>query len=208
MKKTQKITGHLSKNVWYIITAISCFIPLGLIVAVIYTIFEVKYNPYQNKKILHSATASLIFSLFMSGYILFVSFTGNLGTYTLALMYIPALVISIYLFCVYIVLSRRAKIFRQCILLIQQEHITDVSHISEIIGISDTKAVSALKKLIKMGELDGAELDSSNKEIIFKKSIWAKQKVLCRSCGANLIVNLGQTLTCEYCNGALEIQNK
>ena len=68
--------------------------------------------------------------------------------------------------------------------------------------------LTILKQLIKMGELSGAEVNNTNDEITFKKSVWAKQKFICKSCGANLVVNFGHTLICEYCSGALEIQNK
>lgn len=208
MKKSSGIINFLTGKGWYISTAISCFAPVLFFLPVICTVYEIKYNTNQNKTILYSATAALIFSLFMGGYILWGSFVGNLGTYALAFAYIPALIISAYLFCAYIPLSKRAKLFSRCILLIQQEHITSISQISEIIGISETKTVSVLKQLIKMGELDGADVNNTNDEIIFKKSIWARQKFTCKSCGANLVVNLGHTLICEYCNGALETQNK
>ena len=208
MKNLSQPKSPLSKNFWYITTAIGCFVPFGIIFSIFCTIHDVKHNTEQNKSILHCATAALIFSLFMSGYILWLSFAGNMDTYALAWMYIPAFILAIYLYCVYFILARRAKFFNQCILLIQQEHITSIPQISEIVGLPHAKTISVLKKLIKMGELNGAGVDEVNSEVIFTKSIWAKQKFICKSCGANLIINYGHTLTCEFCNGALEIQNK
>ena len=45
------------------------------------------------------------------------------------------------------------------------------------------------QRIIKMGELSGAEVDVKKSEVIFFKSIWAKQIVECYDCGAELTVN-------------------
>ena len=206
MRKLSNLKNYVSEYPWYIAVAIGAFFPPGLILPVICTFYEYKHNIHVSKSILYSAIASLIFSLFMSGYILMVSFTGNLGTYALASMYIPAFVLSIYLFSVYTIFARRSKYFEQILLLITIEHITSIPQISEITGLDQKKTILYLKKIIKMGELAGAEVYDNSEEIIFKKSVWARQRVICRNCAASLVVNFGHTLTCEYCKSALEIE--
>ena len=191
-------------RLWCIATVIGCVIPFGIIISIWLTVCEVRKSTRPNKVILFCAIGALAFAVTMSGYILWGSFAGNLKTYGLALMYIPAGVQAVYLFCVYPPLFRRTKSLELCLFLVQNEHITSISQIAEIVGVKQDKTVSYLNLLIQLGKLDGAKVSLDQDEILFTKSVWAKQKVVCKSCGANLVVNFGQTLVCEYCNGALE----
>lgn len=192
------------ENMWIIATVIGCIFPFGIIFSVWCTVYEVRHSMKVNKTILHCAIGAMIFAVVMTGAILFSSFTGNLDTYGLVVIYIPSWIQAIYLFCVYLPHFRRAKQMEQCLFLIQTEHITSISQIAEIIGVKNGKVISAIQRLSKLGILDGTQVAKEQDEILFTKSVWAKQKVVCKSCGANLVVNFGQTLVCEYCNGALE----
>ena len=210
MKINYEWQQKLFDNKWYISTVIACFVPIGFILTVICNILEAKYVTKRNKSILYSGIGAIMFSLFMSSCVIWTTFVGDLdkNTYMLALMYIPAFLVSVYLFIIYGVLSKRAKRFAQCILLIQNEHITSIPEIAEITGMTKKETVSVLRKFIKMGGLDGADMDSAENEVVFTKSIWAKQKVSCKNCGASLVVNLGHNLVCSFCNHPLEPYKK
>ncbi len=118
--------------------------------------------------------------------------------------YGASLLFGIFLLIAYGILMRRNRCVHKCLMLICNEHITSVERIAEILGISPEKAGILLKKVIDAGLLEGASLPENSDELVFTKSIWAHQHVVCENCGAELFVNLGQTLTCAYCGGALK----
>ena len=71
---------------------------------------------------------------------------------------------------------------------------------------SPEQAAALLRKMLRMGVLDGAYLEEDDGELQFTKSVWAKQLVECVHCGAKQTVNLGQTLVCAYCGSALQVK--
>lgn len=199
-----KYNENSMTNLWYASTALSCFLfPLGLIGIIICTVIECTKNIGHNKAVLYSGIASAIFSTFMILTVTYISYTGSLGTYFLAIIYAPGVVVSVYLLLFYAIIFRRSRIFRKCIILVREEHITSINTISEIVGKDEKRITSVLQRIIKMGELSGAEVDVKKSEVIFFKSIWAKQIVECYDCGAELTVDCGHTLVCEYCGSAL-----
>ena len=68
----------------------------------------------------------------------------------------------------------------------------------DILDIGDLGFEGDEKKDVKIDEKTG--------DIILKECIWAKQRVLCQTCGAEIMVTFGQTLVCEYCGGALMVK--
>ena len=201
----------LQKSKWYIATVIGCFLfPVGFVWLIVNTVIDFKTRKEKNNAVLYSAIGATIFSLFMSGYIVMVSYmsseekTGQ--TYYLALIYIPALVIAAYLYAVYFVHFHRAKQLSRIFYLIQTDHITSISRLAEITGLDKKATIRHLNTLIKMGNLKNAIVDEKHGEVILKESLWAKQRVICQTCGAEIIVNFGHTLICDYCGGALMVK--
>ena len=194
---------------WYIATAIGCFMPpIGLLLAIINTVFDYKKLKEKNKAILRSAFAALIFSLFMTGYVVFIPLiSGTIDVmFEFVIYYAMVLLLAIYMFIIYAVLSHRAKYLSQIFMLIKNDHIISVSMISEIVGINKGRTVKYLKALEKTGDLRGAVIDPARDEIEIKESVWLRQNFICSSCGAEITVVYGQTLVCPYCGGALKIK--
>ena len=190
---------------WIIATAVGCFLLVpGFIWLLVLTCKEANQSIEQNRTILHCGIGAATFALFMSVPMLLFSLgESSPMPFTVYVSYTGAALLSVYLLCVYGVLTARNRKIRRCLLLVQQEHITSRALIGEIMGLNEEKTDALLKKIIARGLLDGAWLCDGEDEIQFNKSVWAKQRVICRSCGAELVVDMGRTLTCEYCGGAL-----
>ena len=203
----EKLKNALSlRRQWIIATVIGCFLfPVGFLWLLVLTVLEAKRSIQPNRTILHCGIGAIIWALFMSIPMLTFGQTDGspmpLGAY---IVYIGAALLGVYLLCVYGILSARDRKFRRCLLLVQQEHITSRALIGEIMGLSRRRTDGLLQRLIRRKLLDGASLRDGEDAIQFTKSVWAKQRVICRSCGADLVVDLGRTLICDYCGGALQ----
>lgn len=202
-KKGKKILDR--RRQWIIATVIGCFIfPVGFVWLLALTVWEARRSIEQNRTILHCGIGAIIWGLFMSiPFLLFGQTSGSPMPFAAYTAYVGAGVLGVFLACVYGVLSARNRKFRRCLMLVQQEHITSRALIGEVMGLSPKKTDALLNRLIRRGLLDGAWLCEGEDDIRFKKSVWAKQRVVCQSCGAELVVDLGRTLVCEYCGGAL-----
>ncbi len=203
-KKGKKILDR--RRQWIIATVIGCFIfPVGFVWLLALTVWEARRSIEQNRTILHCGIGAIIWGLFMSiPFLLFGQTSGSPMPFAAYTAYIGAFLLGVYLLILYGVLALRNRKLRRCLLLVQQEHITSLPMIAEIMGLSREKTVKLFMKLFSLGFLDGAYISDDGQELQFKKSVWAKQRVICRSCGAELVVNMGHTLTCEYCGGALQ----
>lgn len=122
----------------------------------------------------------------------------------LMMLWIPCLLAGICLLALYTVLTRRNRRFHKCRMLICSEHITAVARLSEILGLPADKTRALLRRMIEAGLLEGASLPEPGDELVFARSVWARQYVVCCGCGADQVVNFGQTLTCAYCGSALK----
>lgn len=194
---------------WYVASAIGCFIfPVGIIWNIINTMIDYKKCKDKNNAVLYSALGSTIYTVFMAGYVLFASLSMNKGGEfdIIMLMYIPPAVQAAYLYIVYFIQMHRCRYLSRIYSLVELDHITSVPLVSEIIGINRATTRKYIKKLAKMGFLKGANVDEKTGEINLKECIWAKQRVICQNCGAEITVTFGQTLVCEYCGGALKVK--
>ena len=130
--------------------------------------------------------------------------TTDRGPLFLALLWIPYLISGGCLLALYAALMRRNRRFHRCRTLICSEHITSVAKLSEILGLSREKTQALLRQMIEKGLLEGASLPEPGDELVFARSVWARQYVVCCGCGADQVVNFGETLTCAYCGSALK----
>lgn len=187
---------------WILATFFGCFLfPVGAIWLLILTP-KVTKSIEDKRTVLHCGIAAITFALVFTYFIL--TFSNGDFPFIILSTYIGAFLLGVYLLILYGVLALRNRKLRRCLLLVQQEHITSLPMIAEIMGLSREKTVKLFMKLFSLGFLDGAYISDDGQELQFKKSVWAKQRVICRSCGAELVVNMGHTLTCEYCGGALQ----
>lgn len=201
----QEPNGRFLSGKWYAATIIGCLImPIGLLLCVINTVLDFRSCNRKNRAVLYSGIGVAIYSVVMTSIILSVSIEANAFSVALPLWYAAPSLLAVYLFVVYAVHTLRCKRLNLIFFLIQTEHITSIQRLAEISGMSVEKTVKSIVLLIKKGRLGDAEISKNKKEVVLKNSIWAKQKVVCRTCGAEIPVDFGQTLVCEYCGGALE----
>lgn len=210
MRKRQRKNYDMERSKWYIATAIGCLLfPVGYVWNIVNTVLDFRNLRHKNTAILYSAIGSAIFSAFMFMYLGALDIETNaveeLRTFLImAAPYLLAGVQAIYLFAVYFIHARRCRVLNRTYDLIEREHITRISQLSEILCFSKRHTVKTLRSLIKEGYLQNAEIDEENDELVLKQSIWAKQRVICQNCGAELTVDIGRTLVCNYCGGALK----
>lgn len=169
------------------------------------TVLEFKKNvDKRNDAILFSGLGALIFAL---TYSVMVVTSGDVREFApiLFFMAVPQSICAVYLFTVYAVHARLARRLSKCLSLIKNDHITSLVELGMILGLREKKIKKSVLRLIRAGRLPGASVDEANGEILFTESIWAKQRFICRNCGAELTVDFGHTLVCEYCGQALPI---
>ena len=199
-----KTNQEPSRNKWYIVTALCCLCVFpAYIFVIVFSITEFKKNLQKNTAILYSGLGAFVFSM---TYIVIFLITGVLKDWDMTSLFtLPQMILAIYLICVYALHARYANRMSMCLSLIQNDHITSLDELSGILGVNADKVKKYIKRLIKTKHLDGAMIDETKNEIVFTKSIWARQRFVCRYCGAESIVNFGHTLVCDYCGQALPL---
>ena len=187
---------------WILATFAGCFLfPVGAIWLLVLTP-KVTRSIQDKRTVLHAGLGAVTFALVFLFFIW--SLTRGAFPHMILITYIGALILGVYELILYGVLALRNRKLRRCLMLVQQEHITSLPLMAEILGLRREKVAALFTKLFSLGFLEGAFLSDDGQELQFKKSVWAKQRVICRSCGAELVVDMGRTLTCAYCGGALQ----
>ncbi|MBR4727831.1 MAG: hypothetical protein IK080_08085 [Clostridia bacterium] len=199
--------NDFDKSKWYYATAVGCFaFPVGYVWLIVNTVIEFKKHIRKNSAILYSGLGAAVFSL--TYFILFVMTSEEDDYLTgLSFMWLPQAIMAVYLFIVYPIHARRSRKLSGCLTLIKDDHITSTEELADILGVRESGVHRLVSSLIRKGFLEGAEIDKAQHEIIFRKSVWAKQKAVCRYCGASLIVDYGHTLICDYCGQALSVES-
>ena len=204
--KNAKSYGERRAAIWYA-AAFLCtlFWPVGLVLLIINANSEEKHQAGPVPAVLYSALAVLAFSLFtltMGVRLLTDSAEGN-EPLAFCLVMLPPLLLALTLFFLHHRFAGRARSMERCRKLVLQEHITGLDSLSEILGLSSEKTTKLLEHMIRTGILEDAWIDADSRELRFRSCLWAHQKMICDNCGAELTVNYGQTLVCEYCGSAL-----
>lgn len=202
--KTRKKTIEERDALRTILLLAACFYPIPFAFAV--TWLEMKDYSIRNRRLIYFGLGACTVSVWMLIDTLVSSFLSETGKVSSILFMLDVLILpgGIYLLVLYGILMRRNRRIQKCLMLIQKEHITLISRIGEILGLSDTEIRTLLNFMIQKNLLEGASLSENDDEIAFSRSVWAKQHVVCDSCGAELVVNLGEALICEYCGSVLK----
>lgn len=174
--------------------------------AFVSTWLESKDYSTQNRRLLYFGLGACTVSIWMLTVHLVSTYiapsSGNsLILFLLDLLFLPG---GIYLLILYSILMRRNRQIQYCLNLICREHITSVKRLSEIMGLSEVAMRMLLQRILRAELLQDALLPESSDEVLFTRGVWARQHVVCESCGAELIVNFGETLTCDYCGSMLK----
>ena len=116
-------------------------------------------------------------------------------------------------------LSKKMQItgerYRQYITLIVNQGITSIDNIARIVEMTFEGVTNDLARMIDSGYFSGAYIDKSRREIVLAHPVQphhARQPasqiqekiVICKGCGANNRVIVGQITECEYCNSLLQ----
>ena len=191
------------QNKWYIATAVGCFFGLAFVFLIKFTVQDFKKDIKRNNAILYSGIGALIFSL---SYVFCLFATGFLVPEFIYIFVVRQAVMAVYLFIVYAVHIRCTHRWSRCFSLVQNDHITSLDELGNILCLNEKQIEKCVTHLINAGYLEGAFIDKEKREIVFSKSIWANQRIICENCGAELIINYGHTLICEYCGQALPVK--
>lgn len=201
--KTGKNTDNTHTVLRTILLLAACVYPIPFAFAA--TWFEVKDFSTSNRRLLYFGLGACTISFWMLGGTLISAFFSETGKASSALLVLDAMYLpgGIYFLVLYGILMRRNRKIQKCLMLIRKEHITSVSRIGEIVGLSITETRALLTRAIRENLLEGASLQENDDDILFARSVWARQHVVCNNCGAELTVNLGESLICEYCGSLL-----
>ncbi len=205
MKKEKK--SFMSWPLAAILCCVGLF-PVGAVIAVILGKKEWETATKKERSVLWCGIGSVIFSAAMLGY--FIPFilagldSGGLFLITCAI----GLLCGIGMIVFYVKLSDRAGKTALTLSVICDEHITRIYDISNICGMNDAESEKAIERLLASGELPEATIDRSHGTVEFIRSPWVKQLMICRDCGAEVLVLRGETLVCEYCGSALFAKEK
>ena len=185
--------------------------PLGFALTVALLIYQSRNPEKVGKHILIYGLAELIFPIFIiAWFTVFTGFDDSLPDSWIIFFVLLSsgwgLISGILNISMYAFLSRKKYLLAACENLINGEHITSLRTISDILGVEYLKVKKAVALQIKNGHFKWASIDDKKEEIIFERSIWAKQPVVCERCGAELVVDFGATLICEYCSSALKVK--
>ncbi|MCR4594178.1 MAG: hypothetical protein K5761_03900 [Clostridiales bacterium] len=112
---------------------------------------------------------------------------------------------SVYFLIVYYSEKNRSSNLKLLESLIFVSHITSLDKMAEISGMKVNKCIKYINFLINLGHLKDTKVEDG--EVLFKKCLWAKQKIICKDCGGENTVNIGQDLVCDYCGSALFIKS-
>lgn len=208
MSNNVKTPVEKQNTFWVVLMIVTCLFPVTVPFVLLASAFEARIYRTDNKRLLYSGLGALTFALFM---ILSTALTTFLGETQdamkiMAVIYGIDLALGIYLLALHCILMKRNARVQKCLKLIRLEHITSVKSLGEIMGADERQTRSLLKKIFRVKLIADASLSPDKDEIEFKKSIWAKQLVVCENCGARMTVNLGQALTCEYCDSPLKVK--
>lgn len=202
----KKLSDKQKNDLWTIMMVLSCLMLFTYPIMFVLVYFEMKDYRSESRRLLYSGLGAITLALFMMLAGLFGALLGGMTDVMkiFAVYYGIDLVIGAFMIGLYLIRTNRRRRITKCIRLVEREHFTEIPQISEILGIPEEKTRKALQQGIRQGLLEGADVPENGKEIVFQKSVWAKQHVVCENCGAEDVVNLGQTLTCSFCGGALK----
>ena len=200
-------------TLWAVAAVVSFFLlPLGLPLLIVCAARELTTMRRKNEVPLRFGLLSIAISLWM---ILFIGMAsadadgiGKEGFMMLAPVYLQGIGFGLIASVLAGALNARDRRIDRCLYLIKTEHITALSLLADGSGLTEKQVVRALRTAIRLDELRDAQVDERLDEVIFEKSCWARQRAVCSSCGAELVVNFGQTLVCEYCGSALRPENR
>ena len=162
----------------------------------------------KKKTVLWCGLGSVLFSLTMLGYIIPFLLAGLSAGGLLLISYAIGLLCGIGMIVFYVKLSDRAGKTALALSVICDEHITGIYEIGNICGMNDVETGKAIERLIASGELPEATVNRSHGTVEFIRSPWEKQLMICKDCGAEVLVLRGETLVCEYCGSALFAKKK
>ena len=181
--------------------------PIGLFFTIILYIFEYLHPLKAERYILFCSIFIFLVSSGMCFFLLFAFLLLDSKLWLMIIFYAASAVIGILMMIIYRGLNNKKNIFDLCIRLVKDEHIVSLEKISKI----TSKDIGSLKKIyssiIKNGYLNDCSIDEKGNELVFGHSIWAKQHVVCENCAAELVVDFGTTLICEFCGSALKVRN-
>ena len=153
----------------------ACFYPIPFAFAV--TWLEMKDYSIRNRRLIYFGLGACTVSVWMLIDTLVSSFLSETGKVSSILYMLDVLILpgGIYLLVLFGILMRRNRRIQKCLMLIQKEHITLISRIGEILGLSDTEIRTLLNFMIQKNLLEGASLSENDDEIAFSRSVEPRQ---------------------------------
>ena len=100
-------------------------------------------------------------------------------------------------------LAKQDRMHKVMHTVVHVSHITQVENMASVMGVRQDVIREAFDRMIRWGVLKNAQFDPVQNKLLLPEEKWADAKVVCKECGAELVINIGQTLVCPYCKTAL-----
>lgn len=193
----------LTSKIWFLFSML-CIVPfIGFLPSLIATIFA-KAKGYGSRPAL--LTAGIVCIAWNSMEILILLLTGTLTmSPAVFFVFLASVIAGIIVVILHFSMEKGTKFNDKIYSLIYVDHILNVKRISEILGVNKNTVVKSINKMISDNVIRGT-VNHAQTELILFNSIWAHQLCVCNNCGAEISVNLGDTLTCPYCSSALSVK--
>lgn len=182
----------------FLLTAI-CF-PLGLAVSVLTAKYDYNYRYEQSNKGFHAGIAALVVAAVegIAAGVASLAFQNTTATVVLSIFAAITAGWGIFSISYCKKINDRIAYFDYFDNIIEVHHITSVAEIAKIIGKSNNFTLKLLKDMIARERLEKASVSGNQEELIVYRK-WYKQTFLCKTCGAEYSINIGNEVVCPYC---------
>lgn len=125
------------------------------------------------------------------------------GVWIVLLFFLSGALAGFYMVLFAAWLRRQDRLHKVLHTVIHTSHITQADRMASVMAVNQDVIRKAFCRMIRWGVLAQAQFSFEQNKLLLPEEKWADAKVICEGCGAELIINIGQTLVCPYCKTAL-----
>lgn len=207
MNKLKKYFGmqNVSRRqvLWLLAAVLAFFVmPLGLIMTVLLMRAEEKKHPAGNYVMRGIGFGLMVFA--MTETVIAVCFVGaGIEVLYVAAVFFASALIGLWMYLRGRQLQKTDRLHEVLHQVIHVSHITSTQELAQTMGMKRVHIDREVSRMIRWGVLKDAQLDIASAKILLPKEEWADVRVVCKECGAELVINIGHTLVCPFCKTAL-----
>jgi len=194
----------LRYTLWLATAFVSFFVPpLGLIALLLLRRAEEKKHPVGDYTMRGIGFFLMIFSGVETVMTLCFIGSGGASVLIVAAWFLAGALLGLWMYQMGKSLERSDTLHRVLMQVIFVSHITRADRFAEVMNMRRDRIDRELGRMVRWGVLKDAQYDAAQGKLLLPKEKWAEARVICKECGAQLVINIGETLVCPYCKTAL-----